>query len=144
MARRKFQIVPILNVSESARYPELGASWQPRGGVARHDAVAWGFARAADALGVDLIQECEVTGFDIKDNRVVGVETDRHGTIRANKVGCVAAGSSGVLAGLAGFELPIESHPLQHWCPSLLNRYCILLLCRIRCTVILVSQIKEI
>ena len=107
------KIVPILNVSESARYPVLGASWQPRGGVARHDAVAWGFARAADALGVDLIQECEVTGFDIKDNRVVGVETDRHGTIRANKVGCVAAGSSGVLAGLAGFELPIESHPLQ-------------------------------
>ena len=107
------KIVSILNVSESARYPVLGASWQPRGGVARHDAVAWGFARAADALGVDLIQECEVTGFDIKDNRVVGVETDRHGTIRANKVGCVAAGSSGVLAGLAGFELPIESHPLQ-------------------------------
>ena len=107
------KIVPILNLSKEARYPVLGASWQPRGGVARHDAVAWGFARAADALGVDLIQDCEVKGFDIKDNVVVGVKTERFGTIRANKVGCVTAGSSGIMAGLAGFELPIESHPLQ-------------------------------
>ena len=107
------KIVPILNLSDSARYPVLGASWQPRGGVARHDAVAWGFARGADSLGVDLIQECEVTGFDIQNNQVVGVTTERYGTIRGNKVGCVAAGSSGVLAGLAGFELPLESHPLQ-------------------------------
>ena len=107
------KIVPILNLSKEARYPVLGASWQPRGGVARHDAVAWGFARAADSLGVDLIQECEVTGFDIQDNCAVGVKTERFGNIRANKVGCVTAGSSGVMAGLAGFELPIESHPLQ-------------------------------
>ena len=107
------KIVPILNLSKEARYPVLGASWQPRGGVARHDAVAWGFARAADSLGVDLIQECEVTGFDIQDNCIVGVKTERFGSIRANKVGCVTAGSSGVMAGLAGFELPIESHPLQ-------------------------------
>ena len=107
------KIVPILNLSREARYPVLGASWQPRGGVARHDAVAWGFARAADSLGVDLIQECEVTGFDIQDNCAVGVKTERFGSIRANKVGCVTAGSSGVMAGLAGFELPIESHPLQ-------------------------------
>ena len=107
------KIVPILNLSKKARYPVLGASWQPRGGVARHDAVAWGFARAADSLGVDLIQECEVTGFDIQDNCAVGVKTERFGSIRANKVGCVTAGSSGVMAGLAGFELPIESHPLQ-------------------------------
>ena len=107
------KIVPILNLSKEARYPVLGASWQPRGGVARHDAVAWGFARAADSLGVDLIQECEVTGFDIQDNCAVGVKTERFGSIRANKVGCVTAGSSGVMAGLAGFELPIESHPLQ-------------------------------
>ena len=107
------KIVPILNLSKEARYPVLGASWQPRGGVARHDAVAWGFARAADSLGVDLIQECEVTGFDIQDNCAVGVKTERFGSISANKVGCVTAGSSGVMAGLAGFELPIESHPLQ-------------------------------
>ncbi len=107
------KLVPILNCSGQSRYPVLGASWQPRGGVARHDAVAWGFARAADSLGVDLIQECEVTGFELEDQTVKGVKTHRHGSIRAGKVACVAAGNSGVLANLAGFELPIESHPLQ-------------------------------
>ncbi len=107
------KLVPILNCSEKSRYPVLGASWQPRGGVARHDAVAWGFARAADSLGVDLIQECEVTGFEIEDSRVRGVKTRRYGSIGARKVACVAAGNSGLLANLAGFELPIESHPLQ-------------------------------
>ena len=112
-AKEVRKLVPILNCSPDARYPILGASWQPRGGVARHDAVAWGFARAADALGVDLIQACEVTGFQIDNNQVRGVKTSRHGTISAGKVACVAAGASGVLAGLAGFELPIESHPLQ-------------------------------
>ena len=107
------KIVPILNTSKDARYPVLGASWQPRGGVARHDAVAWGYARGADRLGVDLIQQCGVTGFDITGNRVHGVVTDRYGSISADRVGCVVAGNSGVLAGYAGFELPIESHPLQ-------------------------------
>ena len=110
LARKK---APLLNCSPNARYPILGASWQPRGGIARHDAVAWGYARAADALGVDLIQECEVTGFRIEDNIVKGVRTRRYGEIAASRVACVAAGSSGVLAELAGFELPIESHPLQ-------------------------------
>jgi sarcosine oxidase subunit beta len=91
----------------------LGASWQPRGGVARHDAVAWGYARGADRLGVDLLQQCTVTGFEMSGNQVRGVVTNRYGTIEADRVGCVVAGNSGVLAGYAGFELPIESHPLQ-------------------------------
>ena len=107
------KIVPIINTSKNARYPILGASWQPRGGVARHDAVAWGYARAADALGVDLIQQCAVTGFDIQGGTIKGVVTDRYGAIGADRVGCVVAGNSGVLAGFGGFELPIESHPLQ-------------------------------
>ncbi len=104
--------VPVMNTSANARYPVLGASFQPRGGVARHDAVAWGFARAADARGVDIIQNCEVTGFAIEDGAVTGVETSR-GKIYANKVGVVAAGHSSVLAQMAGFRMPIESHPLQ-------------------------------
>ncbi len=107
------KIVPIINTSKNARYPILGASWQPRGGVARHDAVAWGYARAADALGVDLIQQCAVTGFDIEGGTIKGVVTDRYGAISADRVGCVVAGNSGVLAGFGGFELPVESHPLQ-------------------------------
>ena len=104
--------VPLLNVSPNARYPVLGASWQPRGGIARHDAVAWGYARAADALGVDLLQHTEVTGIRLRDGRAVGVETSR-GFIKAEKVACVAAGHSGVLAAMAGLRLPIESRPLQ-------------------------------
>ena len=104
--------VPLLNCSPSARYPVLGASWQPRGGVARHDAVAWGYARAADALGVDLIQQTPVAGIRVEDGRVAGVETNR-GFIAARKVACVVAGHSGVLAAMAGLRLPIESRPLQ-------------------------------
>ena len=104
--------VPYLNTSPNARYPILGASFQPRGGVARHDAVAWGFARAADARGVDVIQNCEVTGIRRENGRVTGVETTR-GFIGAGKVGIVVAGNSGVLAAMAGFRLPLESHPLQ-------------------------------
>ncbi|MFP8967029.1 sarcosine oxidase subunit beta family protein [Pokkaliibacter sp. CJK22405] len=104
--------IPALNCSKNTRYPILGATVQRRGGVARHDAVAWGFARAADSLGVDLIQQTEVTGFKITNGVVEGVETTR-GFIGANTVGCVTAGNSGVMAGYAGFELPVESHPLQ-------------------------------
>ncbi len=104
--------IPCIDTSPDARYPILGASFQPRGGVARHDAVAWGYARAADALGVDVIQNCEVNAIRQENGRVVGVETSR-GTIRAGKVGVVAAGHSGVLASMAGFRLPLESHPLQ-------------------------------
>ncbi len=104
--------VPIINTSPDVRYPILGASIQRRGGVARHDAVAWGFARAADARGVDIVQNCEVTGIDVAGGRVTGLETTR-GRIAAKKVGVVAAGHSSVLAAMAGFRLPIESHTLQ-------------------------------
>ena len=103
---------PVLNCDPKARYPVLGASLQRRGGTARHDAVAWGYARAADALGVDIIQNCEVTGFRIDAGRVRGVETTR-GAIDTPKVGVVVAGHASVLATMAGLRLPIESHPLQ-------------------------------
>ena len=104
--------VPAMNVSSEARYPVLGASFQPRGGVARHDAVAWGFARAADARGVDIIQNCEVTGIRREKGAVCGVETSR-GYISAKKVAVVVAGHASVLANMAELRLPVESHPLQ-------------------------------
>ena len=104
--------VPAMNVSSEARYPVLGASFQPRGGVARHDAVAWGFARAADARGVDIIQNCEVTGIRRENGAVCGVETSR-GYISAKKVAVVVAGHASVLADMAELRLPVESHPLQ-------------------------------
>ena len=106
------KLVPIMNTSSRARYPVLGASFQPRGGVARHDAVAWGFARAADSRGVDIIQNCEVTGIRRNSDGIVGVETTR-GYIESRKVGVVAAGHSSVIAEMAGIRMPIESHPLQ-------------------------------
>ena len=104
--------VPAMNVSREARYPVLGASFQPRGGVARHDAVAWGFARAADARGVDIIQNCEVTGIRRENGAVCGVETSR-GYISAKKVAVVVAGHVSVLGDMAELRLPVESHPLQ-------------------------------
>ncbi|MGE0725051.1 MAG: sarcosine oxidase subunit beta family protein [Alphaproteobacteria bacterium] len=103
---------PILDVAPDRRHPVLGATLQRRGGVARHDAVAWGYARAADARGVDIVENCEVTGFEIEAGRVTGLRTTR-GQIRAGRVGLVAAGHSSVLAAMAGFRLPIQSHPLQ-------------------------------
>ena len=104
--------VPCLNTSASARYPVLGASLQRRAGVARHDAVAWGFARAASGRGVDIIQQCEVTGIRRENGAVTGVETTR-GTINTRKVGVVVAGNASVLGAMAGLRLPVESHPLQ-------------------------------
>ena len=106
--------VPYVNLSKDVRYPVVGAVVQRRGGNARHDAVAWGYARAADDRGVDIIQECEVSGFLIDNNRVQGVETTR-GTIRAKKIAIAVAGHSGVIAGMAGLRLPIRSYPLQAW-----------------------------
>ena len=106
------EIVPIIDISSNARFPILGGSFQPRGGVARHDAVAWGFARAADNLGVDIIQNCEVSGLISKNGKIEGVETSI-GRILASKVGIVAAGHSSVLASMAGLRLPINSFPLQ-------------------------------
>ncbi len=104
--------IPMINISPGARYPILGASLQRRAGVARHDAVAWGFARAADALGVDIIQQCEVTGICRNGSRVTGVDSSR-GRIEADRVGVVVAGHASVLAQMAGLRLPLESHPLQ-------------------------------
>jgi len=104
--------IPFINTSPDSRYPILGASYQARGGVARHDAVAWGFARAADALGVDIIQNCEVTAIRREGGKVVGLDTTK-GHIKSPKVGVVVAGNSGVLANMAGLRLPLESRPLQ-------------------------------
>lgn len=105
-------LCPLIDISSNARYPILGASFQPRAGVARHDAVAWGYARAAAKLGVDIIQQCEVTGFDLYQGIVTGVHTTQ-GKIKAKKLGMVVSGHSSVLAEMAGFRLPIESKPLQ-------------------------------
>ena len=102
----------MIDTSPNARYPILGASLQRRAGVARHDAVAWGFARAADAYGVDIIEQCEVTGINRNDGKVTGVATTR-GTINSAKVAVVVAGHASVLADMAGLRLPVESHPLQ-------------------------------
>jgi sarcosine oxidase subunit beta len=104
--------VPELDFSEAARFPIHGGLLQPRGGTARHDAVVWGYARAADRLGVDIIQDCEVTGFQMQGERVVGVHTSR-GDIAAGRVGLAVAGHTGQVAALAGLRLPIESHLLQ-------------------------------
>ena len=104
--------IPCINTSSNVRYPILGASLQRRGGVARHDAIAWGYARAADAYGVDIIQQCEVTGLNRDGGRITGVDTTR-GNIEAPKVGVVVAGNASVLASMAELRLPIESHPLQ-------------------------------
>ena len=104
------ELVPFINLN--TRYPVLGASLQRRGGVARHDAVAWGYARAADAHGVDIIQQCEVTGIRRDNGAVTGVETAK-GFIKAKKVAIVAAGHSSVVADMAGIRLPIECRPLQ-------------------------------
>jgi sarcosine oxidase subunit beta len=93
------------------RLPVLAGAWHPDAGIARHDAVAWGYARAADGLGVDIIQDCEVTGLRREGARVTAVETTR-GPIRAGRVGVAVAGHAGVLAGMAGFRLPIETWPL--------------------------------
>ena len=103
---------PLLNTSDEARYPIFGGTWQGRAGVARHDAVAWGYARAADGFGVDIVQNCEVAGFIVEGGRCVGVETSL-GTIRADAVALCVAGHSSVLAGKAGFQLPIRSYSLQ-------------------------------
>ena len=104
---------PPLNLDSGMRYPILGAALQRRGGVARHDAVAWGYARGADAMGVDIIQNCEVTGI-LRDaaGAVSGVETTR-GAIRTRKVGVVAAGSTSTVMAMAGLRMPLESYPLQ-------------------------------
>lgn len=107
------EFCPILNIASNMRYPILGAALQRRGGVARHDAVAWGYARAASAMGVDIIQNCEVTGIRRDANGAVsGVETTR-GLIGTKKIGVVAAGHTSVVMGMADVRMPLESYPLQ-------------------------------
>ncbi len=105
------EIVPIINL-DGPRYPVLGALWQPRAGSARHDAIAWGYARACSAMGMDIIQKCEVTGVRSENGAVTGVSTSK-GEIDCDKLAIVVAGHSGQLADMAGFRLPIESVALQ-------------------------------
>lgn len=105
------ELVPIIELN-GPRFPVLGALWQPRGGTARHDAVAWGYARACSDMGMDIIQQCEVTGINQAGGEVTGVETTK-GAIACKKLGIVVAGHSGLLAEMAGFRLPIESVSLQ-------------------------------
>ena len=111
---------PIVNISPDVRYPIMGGSLQRRGGIAKHDYVAWAFARKADAMGVDLIQNCEVTGFDLVGDRLARVQTNR-GAITAGKVALCAAGNSTILASMAGLDLPIQSYPLQALVSDLLE-----------------------
>jgi sarcosine oxidase subunit beta len=114
------EVCPIVNVAGDVRYPVLGATYQPRAGIAKHDYVAWGFARAADAMGVDLVQDCGVTGIEVTRGRATGVHTTR-GTIRAGKVALCAAGHTSVLAAGVGLRLPLQSHPLQALVSELLE-----------------------
>jgi sarcosine oxidase subunit beta len=104
-------LVPIINI-DGPRYPVLGALWQSRGGTARHDAVAWGYARACSDMGMDIIQQCEVTGIRHRNGQVKGVETSK-GSIDCQKLGIVVAGHTSVLADMAGFRMPVEAVALQ-------------------------------
>jgi sarcosine oxidase subunit beta len=111
-AREAREFCPPLNIGD-IRYPVLGAALQRRGGTARHDAVAWGYARAADALGVDIIENCEVTGIRLDAHGAVEALDTTRGAIRAPKVGVSAAGHTSVIMKMAGVRLPLESYPLQ-------------------------------
>ena len=108
------RLEPLLNISPTAKFPIVGGAFQQRAGIARHDAQAWGYARAGSARGVDIVQNCEVTGFIIDNGCVRGVETSK-GRIQAPKVVIAVAGHSNVLAQRAGIRLPIQSYPLQAW-----------------------------
>ncbi|MFK7876977.1 MAG: sarcosine oxidase subunit beta family protein [Paracoccaceae bacterium] len=105
------ELCPIMNI-DGPRYPVMGGLWQSRGGTARHDAVAWGYARACSDMGMHVIQKCEVTAVRRDGDKVVGVDTTK-GAIDCDKLGVVVAGHSGDLANMAGFQLPIESVALQ-------------------------------
>ena len=110
--RELMRRLPYLDYSDGARFPIHGAIFQGRAGTARHDAVAWGFARGADSQGVDILQQREVTGYLWDEGKITGVQTNR-GDIRAKKVALCVAGHSGHLAQMAGLRLPIETHCLQ-------------------------------
>ncbi len=106
------KFVPIININQNIRYPVMGGFLQKRGGTARHDAVAWGYARAADSYGVDIIQNCELKNIICNKNKIEAVETSL-GKIKTPKLGVVVAGHSSVVADLVGIKLPIQSRPLQ-------------------------------
>ncbi|GAA0975834.1 sarcosine oxidase subunit beta family protein [Acrocarpospora macrocephala] len=114
------EICPIVDVSPDVRYPVLGATYQPRAGIAKHDNVAWALAKAASDLGVDLIEHCEVTGIEVTDGRATAVTTTR-GRITANKIALSAAGHTSVVAKTAGIDLPLQTHPLQALVSELLE-----------------------
>ncbi|MDH2429239.1 sarcosine oxidase subunit beta family protein [Sphaerisporangium sp. TRM90804] len=114
------EICPILDVRPDARYPVLGATYQPRAGTAKHDRVAWGYAREASRLGVDFIENCAVTGVEVAGGRVRAVRTTR-GRVAAGRVALSAAGHSSVVAATAGLRLPVQSHTLQALVSELLE-----------------------
>ena len=114
------KVCPIVNTSQELRYPVLGATYQPRAGIAKHDYVAWGFARRADEAGIDIVQDCAVTGFATDGDRVTGVRTTR-GDIAAGTVLLAAAGNTTVLTDMLGFRVPVQSHPLQALVSQLLE-----------------------
>ena len=106
------EIIPMADFSENVRFPIFGGLMQPSAGTARHDAVAWGYARQADSMGVDIIQNCEVTGFDVVGGKIHGVRTSR-GDIKVKKIGLCVAGSTNILAEKLNMTLPVETHLLQ-------------------------------
>jgi sarcosine oxidase subunit beta len=106
------KLIPFADFSSNTRFPIFGGLMQPSGGTARHDAVAWGYARQADSMGVDIIQHCEVTGFDVVNGKVRGIRTSK-GEIKTKKVGLCVAGNTSVLTEKFDMHLPIESHVLQ-------------------------------
>ena len=106
------KLIPMADFSDNVRFPIFGGLMQPSAGTARHDAVAWGYARQADSMGVDIIQNCEVTGFDVSNGKILGVRTSK-GDIKAKKVGLCVAGSTNILAEMLNMTLPIETHLLQ-------------------------------
>ncbi len=114
------EVCPILDVSPDVRHPVLGATLQRRAGIAKHDHVAWAYARGADAHGVDIVQGCEVTGIRVRDGRVIGVDTTL-GPIAAPRVALAVAGRTSTLLDTVGLRLPIQSHPLQALVSELLE-----------------------
>ena len=105
------EIIPMADFSDNVRFPIFGGLMQPSAGTARHDAVAWGYARQADSMGVDIIQNCEVTGFDVVGGKIQGVRTSR-GDIKVKKIGLCVAGSTNILAEKLNMIIPVETHLL--------------------------------
>ena len=135
------KLIPMADFSDNVRFPIFGGLMQPSAGTARHDAVAWGYARQADSMGVDIIQNCEVTGFDVSNGKILGVRTSK-GDIKAKKVGLCVAGSTNILAEMLNMTLPIETHLLQACVSELLNLCLIMLLHLVQDIFTVANQIK--